>query len=182
LLEGLDLFVVVVVSVIWVHRLGGMPVCMLDKSELPDDGPGGKAEKRRLRKENRQGVRDQNFMKTQWMRCWTKQEPKPLGWSSLPCFLDCFHLPCLQLQVVYSTITFASQYHNVRLVFVSFRSKFWVMPARIQPSTFNDAFSFHAGPVMVQPVMARIFLRIEALCPTRWSYGIFLEPPVSLGS
>jgi large subunit ribosomal protein L54 len=38
---------------------------LLDKSELPDDGPGGKAEKRRLRKENRQRIRDQNFMKTQ---------------------------------------------------------------------------------------------------------------------
>ncbi|KAN0123935.1 Mitochondrial ribosomal protein L37 domain containing protein [Russula decolorans] len=38
---------------------------MLDKSELPDDGPGGKAEKHRLRKENRQRIRDQNFMKTQ---------------------------------------------------------------------------------------------------------------------
>jgi large subunit ribosomal protein L54 len=38
---------------------------LLDKSELPDDGPGGNAEKRRLRKENRQRIRDQNFMKTQ---------------------------------------------------------------------------------------------------------------------
>ncbi|KAI0306652.1 mitochondrial ribosomal protein L37-domain-containing protein [Multifurca ochricompacta] len=38
---------------------------LLDKSELPDDGPGGTAEKRRLRKENRQRIRDQNFMKTQ---------------------------------------------------------------------------------------------------------------------
>ncbi|KAN0133697.1 Mitochondrial ribosomal protein L37 domain containing protein [Lactarius tabidus] len=38
---------------------------LLDKSELPDDGPGGKAEKRRLRMENRQRIRDQNFMKTQ---------------------------------------------------------------------------------------------------------------------
>jgi len=38
---------------------------LLDKSELPDDGPGGLAEKRRLRKENRQRIRDQNFMKTQ---------------------------------------------------------------------------------------------------------------------
>jgi large subunit ribosomal protein L54 len=38
---------------------------LLDKSELPDDGPGGKAEKRHLRKENRQRIRDQNFMKTQ---------------------------------------------------------------------------------------------------------------------
>ncbi|KAI9466123.1 mitochondrial ribosomal protein L37-domain-containing protein [Lactarius psammicola] len=38
---------------------------LLDKTELPDDGPGGKAEKRRLRKENRQRIRDQNFMKTQ---------------------------------------------------------------------------------------------------------------------
>ncbi|KAF8584106.1 hypothetical protein K439DRAFT_1411408 [Ramaria rubella] len=31
----------------------------------PDDGPGGKAEKVRLRKENRQRIKDQNFMKTQ---------------------------------------------------------------------------------------------------------------------
>jgi len=38
---------------------------LLDKSELPYDGPGGKAEKLRLRKENRQRIRDQNFMKTQ---------------------------------------------------------------------------------------------------------------------
>jgi large subunit ribosomal protein L54 len=38
---------------------------LLDKSKLPDDGPGGKAEKLRLRKENRQRIRDQNFMKTQ---------------------------------------------------------------------------------------------------------------------
>jgi hypothetical protein len=38
---------------------------LLDKSDLPDDGPGGQAEKRRLRKENRQRIRDQNFMKTQ---------------------------------------------------------------------------------------------------------------------
>ncbi|KAI0288190.1 mitochondrial ribosomal protein L37-domain-containing protein [Russula brevipes] len=38
---------------------------LLNKSELPDDGPGGKAEKQRLRKENRQRIRDQNFMKTQ---------------------------------------------------------------------------------------------------------------------
>jgi large subunit ribosomal protein L54 len=38
---------------------------LLDKTELPDDGPGGEAEKRRLRKENRQRIRDQNFMKTQ---------------------------------------------------------------------------------------------------------------------
>jgi len=38
---------------------------VLDKTELPDDGPGGKAEKRRLRKENRQRIKDQNFMKTQ---------------------------------------------------------------------------------------------------------------------
>ncbi|KAI9510248.1 mitochondrial ribosomal protein L37-domain-containing protein [Russula earlei] len=38
---------------------------LLDKSELPDDGPGGQAEKRRLRKDNRQRIRDQNFMKTQ---------------------------------------------------------------------------------------------------------------------
>ncbi|KAI0273544.1 mitochondrial ribosomal protein L37-domain-containing protein [Gloeopeniophorella convolvens] len=35
------------------------------KAELPDDGPGGHAEKRRLRRENRQRIRDQNFMKTQ---------------------------------------------------------------------------------------------------------------------
>lgn len=39
------------------------------------------------------------------------------------------------------------------------------MPARFQPSTSNDAFSFHAGPVLVQPVMARTYLRIEPLEP-----------------
>jgi large subunit ribosomal protein L54 len=38
---------------------------LLDKSDTLDDGPGGEAEKRRLRKENRQRIRDQNFMKTQ---------------------------------------------------------------------------------------------------------------------
>jgi len=34
------------------------------ESELPDDGAGGKAEKRRLRKENKQCIRDQNVMRT----------------------------------------------------------------------------------------------------------------------
>ncbi|TFY67432.1 hypothetical protein EVG20_g3951 [Dentipellis fragilis] len=38
---------------------------LLDPPALVDDGPGGKAEKVRLRKENRQRIRDQNFMKTQ---------------------------------------------------------------------------------------------------------------------
>ncbi|KAI0723784.1 mitochondrial ribosomal protein L37-domain-containing protein [Cerioporus squamosus] len=38
---------------------------LLKPKELPDDGPGGKAEKVRLRKANRQRIRDQNFMKTQ---------------------------------------------------------------------------------------------------------------------
>lgn len=38
---------------------------LLSPKELPDDGPGGKAEKVRLRKANRQRIRDQNFMKTQ---------------------------------------------------------------------------------------------------------------------
>ncbi|RPD66594.1 hypothetical protein L226DRAFT_567004 [Lentinus tigrinus ALCF2SS1-7] len=38
---------------------------LLKPRELPDDGPGGKAEKVRLRKANRQRIRDQNFMKTQ---------------------------------------------------------------------------------------------------------------------
>ncbi|KAI0949995.1 hypothetical protein AcV7_008599 [Taiwanofungus camphoratus] len=38
---------------------------LLDRKELPDDGPGGKAEKYKLRKQNRQRIRDQNFMKTQ---------------------------------------------------------------------------------------------------------------------
>jgi len=37
---------------------------LLDKSELPDDGPGGKAEKRLLRKENGQRIWDQVFIKT----------------------------------------------------------------------------------------------------------------------
>ncbi|KAF8503699.1 hypothetical protein F5888DRAFT_1631600 [Russula emetica] len=50
---------------------------LLDKFELPDDGPGGKANKHRLRKENIIGTKI--FMKTQSMRCWTKQqEPRPL--------------------------------------------------------------------------------------------------------
>ena len=38
---------------------------LLKPKNLPDDGPGGKAEKVRLRKENRQRIKDQNFMKTQ---------------------------------------------------------------------------------------------------------------------
>ncbi|EPQ57802.1 hypothetical protein GLOTRDRAFT_126292 [Gloeophyllum trabeum ATCC 11539] len=38
---------------------------LLEKKELPYDGPGGKAEKVRLRKENRQRIREQNFLKTQ---------------------------------------------------------------------------------------------------------------------
>lgn len=38
---------------------------LLQPKELPDDGPGGKAEKVRLRKQNRQRIREQNFMKTQ---------------------------------------------------------------------------------------------------------------------
>lgn len=38
---------------------------ILSPKVWPDDGPGGKAEKVRLRKENRQKIKDQNFMKTQ---------------------------------------------------------------------------------------------------------------------
>ncbi|KAI0636520.1 mitochondrial ribosomal protein L37-domain-containing protein [Trametes polyzona] len=38
---------------------------LLQPKEIPDDGPGGKGEKIRLRKANRQRIRDQNFMKTQ---------------------------------------------------------------------------------------------------------------------
>ncbi|KZT09675.1 mitochondrial/chloroplast ribosomal protein L54/L37 [Laetiporus sulphureus 93-53] len=38
---------------------------LLDKKELPDDGPGGKAEKHMLRKQNKQRIRDQNFIRTQ---------------------------------------------------------------------------------------------------------------------
>ncbi|KAI0807652.1 mitochondrial ribosomal protein L37-domain-containing protein [Fomes fomentarius] len=38
---------------------------LLKPKQLPDDGPGGKAEKVRLRKANRQRIREQNFMKTQ---------------------------------------------------------------------------------------------------------------------
>ncbi|KAH7906000.1 mitochondrial ribosomal protein L37-domain-containing protein [Hygrophoropsis aurantiaca] len=57
---------------------GQPPVLALPDEEYPpwlwdllkprtaeDDGPGGKAEKRRLRKENRQKLKDRNFMKTQ---------------------------------------------------------------------------------------------------------------------
>ena len=36
-----------------------------NRYKVPVDGPGGKAEKQQLRKENRQRIRDQNFMKTQ---------------------------------------------------------------------------------------------------------------------
>ncbi|KAF9787811.1 mitochondrial ribosomal protein L37-domain-containing protein [Thelephora terrestris] len=38
---------------------------LLEPKYLVDDGPGGKAEKVRLRKENRQRIRDQNLLKTQ---------------------------------------------------------------------------------------------------------------------
>ena len=38
---------------------------LLEPRNLVDDGPGGKAEKIRLRKENRQRIRDQNLLKTQ---------------------------------------------------------------------------------------------------------------------
>ncbi|GBE81830.1 mitochondrial/chloroplast ribosomal protein L54/L37 [Sparassis latifolia] len=38
---------------------------LLSPKVLEDDGPGGKAEKRRMRQENRKRIRDQNFMKTQ---------------------------------------------------------------------------------------------------------------------
>jgi large subunit ribosomal protein L54 len=38
---------------------------LLEPKNLVDDGPGGKAEKVRLRKENRQRIRDQNLLKTQ---------------------------------------------------------------------------------------------------------------------
>ena len=38
---------------------------ILQPKVLEDDGPGGKAEKVRLRKANRQRIREQNFMKTQ---------------------------------------------------------------------------------------------------------------------
>ena len=38
---------------------------LLEPKKLPDDGPGGKAEKYRMRKENRLRIREQNFMKTQ---------------------------------------------------------------------------------------------------------------------
>jgi large subunit ribosomal protein L54 len=38
---------------------------ILEPLELPDDGPGGKKERRQMRLENRQKIKDQNFMKTQ---------------------------------------------------------------------------------------------------------------------
>ncbi|KZT71336.1 mitochondrial/chloroplast ribosomal protein L54/L37 [Daedalea quercina L-15889] len=38
---------------------------LLQPKRIPDDGPGGYAEKVRLRKENRARIRDSNFMKTQ---------------------------------------------------------------------------------------------------------------------
>ncbi|KDQ50093.1 hypothetical protein JAAARDRAFT_200257 [Jaapia argillacea MUCL 33604] len=38
---------------------------LLQKKVLPDDGPGGKAEKVRLRKERREAIRESNFLKTQ---------------------------------------------------------------------------------------------------------------------
>jgi len=38
---------------------------LLEPRDLADDGPGGKAEKVRLRMQNRQRIRDQNLLKTQ---------------------------------------------------------------------------------------------------------------------
>lgn len=38
---------------------------LLQPKVFADDGPGSKAEKYKLRKDNRQRIRDQNFMKTQ---------------------------------------------------------------------------------------------------------------------
>jgi large subunit ribosomal protein L54 len=38
---------------------------ILEPKQWPDDGPGGKAEKVRKRRANRQRIKDQNFMKTQ---------------------------------------------------------------------------------------------------------------------
>jgi large subunit ribosomal protein L54 len=38
---------------------------ILQPKEWPDDGPGGKAEKARLRKENKAKIKYQNFLKTQ---------------------------------------------------------------------------------------------------------------------
>ncbi|KAH9930676.1 mitochondrial/chloroplast ribosomal protein L54/L37 [Fomitopsis serialis] len=42
----------------WLWKLTG-------PRQLPNDGPGGKTEKVALRKENRQRIREQNFLKTQ---------------------------------------------------------------------------------------------------------------------
>lgn len=38
---------------------------LLEPKVIPDDGPGGVGEKIKMRKERRQRIRDQNFMKTQ---------------------------------------------------------------------------------------------------------------------
>ena len=38
---------------------------LLQPKVIPDDGPGGKGEKIKLRKENRKRIRDAQFMKTQ---------------------------------------------------------------------------------------------------------------------
>ncbi|KAK7693875.1 hypothetical protein QCA50_003448 [Cerrena zonata] len=38
---------------------------LLEPKVIPDDGPGGVGEKLRMRRERRQRIRDQNFMKTQ---------------------------------------------------------------------------------------------------------------------
>lgn len=38
---------------------------ILEPKHIEDDGPGGKAEKVRLRKANRAAIREANFMKTQ---------------------------------------------------------------------------------------------------------------------
>jgi len=38
---------------------------LLEPKVIPDDGPGGKAEKYKLRRDRRQAIRDRNFMSTQ---------------------------------------------------------------------------------------------------------------------
>lgn len=38
---------------------------LLEPKVIPDDGPGGVGEKLRMRRERRQRIRDQNFLKTQ---------------------------------------------------------------------------------------------------------------------
>ncbi len=54
------------------------------------------------------------------------------------------------------------------------------MPARIQPSTSNDAFSFHAGPIWFDRLWQEA-LRTEGLAPYKVVLWHNLGAPAPLG-